>query len=338
MSSGYVAVIVAIIYFVMFLVVIGIAASAIIKGNMFAVIILLFSPLFFLPAFYAYEYNKKDNLKEEKKRLETEYANLKKENERAKKEYWEIKGKIESYGETEKMLGNIKKNIEELSEKVGRKRYECTLCGTVFFSDSSESENLICPKCRSEFVADTAEQKGTAFEMWCATGYQKEGGIFRMKDGEWILKRGPLSRQEYIERFYKRDLPEKDLPDFQFFYRHPSKKWEVMFQIECKWRHAFKAKKLEIDNLKKYEKFDNEKDGRVFLLIGVLGYPLNPKRVFVVPYNKISEKERTGGYITIDTLEREGKERKNPDSVLNVTKNGDDVEMYWIKRPESKAR
>ncbi len=246
------------------------------------------------------------------------------------KELVHIGSVTEKIKELDEGLNKLSERVEKLSEIVGRVRYECIVCKTVFFTDSNE-KFIKCPVCCTDFVADTPEKLGMGFEYWCLYGNPKDEedyGIFPVQKGGWKPIRRPLSKEEYLKRFKNNDLPERDQPDFQFYYLHPSEGWEQKFQIECKWRKETKYGKIDVENLKKYEKFDNEEYGKVFLVIGIGRPPVNPSNVYVLPYSAFSDEEKKEGYILETTLNKRGLKRKGNKGKLNITKDGKLVWYY----------
>lgn len=84
------------------------------------------------------------------------------------------------------------------------------------------------------------------------------------------------------------------LPDFEFlFIRNKTHR----FAVECKWRQEFidgKIQWAEEDRIIIYNRYQRERNIKVFIAIGIGGLPSNPEKLFVTPLDVISKSSEVG--------------------------------------------
>ncbi len=133
-------------------------------------------------------------------------------------------------------------------------------------------------------LIDYNKKNGDDFEKFVAQKFDKK--YFTIK--EW-------AGDKYINGVYAETTPQPDLlVELKF------KNVCEQFSVECKWRqNLYKNGVLFAtqEQYKRYKSYQQEKNIRVFIAIGVGGSGCTPKELFIVPLSNIN-----GNFITINTL------------------------------------
>jgi len=142
-------------------------------------------------------------------------------------------------------------------------------------------------------------RKGAAFENYAKSLFKKE---------EWDID------EDNSFRRLRRWVKSYNNPDFVFTHRKTNKK----IAIECKYKISLPNNEMNKflwafqGKIENYQKFSQQRNIPVFVIIGIGGNPKNPKRMFVIPLNQIKYP-----YVDVKYLEKFERDPRKPFTMNN---------------------
>jgi hypothetical protein len=145
-----------------------------------------------------------------------------------------------------------------------------------------------------------AKKSGYDFEKFVVQKFDRKH--FKVK--EW-------AGDKYVEGIYAETTQHPDL--LLELAAHDAK---YLLSVECKWRKEFRNDFVEFANeaqLKRYQKFEEEKGIPVFVALGIGGTPSKPEQLYVIPLR----------FIKTTTLHKDQLERNQKDVATDFYYDGD---------------
>lgn len=121
-----------------------------------------------------------------------------------------------------------------------------------------------------------SEQKGYDFEVWVKDHFDQN--FFTLK--EWRGDKHDKGTYAESNRY----------PDMEWSFDFNKKDVHETFAVECKWRKSFHNGSIEWaseENIEIYNKFAEDRNMPVFVVIGIGGTPKSPDDVYVVPLKSL---------------------------------------------------
>ena len=123
-------------------------------------------------------------------------------------------------------------------------------------------------------IIDQASKNGYDFEKYIVQKFSKKRFTIKKWAGD-----------KYVEGIYSE---ENQYPDLVLEFRYNNIKKPLA--VECKWRKNYYNGKIEFSHdaqLKRYKKFEKDKNTDVYIALGVGGKASAPKELFLIPLKKI---------------------------------------------------
>lgn len=159
-------------------------------------------------------------------------------------------------------------------------------------SETEDDETIIETLADKESKVSHDAEKGRAFEEFIVSMFSKD----YYKIIEW---RG--------DKYYNGRYAESNmLPDLELKLK--TKKHEVVFAVECKWRNEFYNGKIiwaKDYQLKNYKEYEAQTENKVFVIIGIGGEPRNPSSLYIVPLKDINS-----AILTLSNLKKYYRQKK----------------------------
>ena len=159
-------------------------------------------------------------------------------------------------------------------------------------SETEDDETIIETLAEKVSKVSPDEEKGRSFEEFIVSMFSKD----YYKIIEW---RG--------DKYYNGRYAESNmLPDLELKLK--TKKHEVVFAVECKWRNEFYNGKItwaKDYQLKNYKEYEAQTENKVFVIIGIGGEPSNPSSLYIVPLKDINS-----AILTLSNLKKYYRQKK----------------------------
>ena len=168
----------------------------------------------------------------------------------------------------------------------------CAECGTSVQA-TTEVSSTSSTSNEDEIPDDLPEEKGLRFEKYILHKFN----LNFCKVKEW---RG----DKFTDGIYAESTKYPDI-EIEFSLKDTKK----LFAVECKWRKGYfqdRIKWARKEQIFIYKRYSEENNIPVFVVIGVGRYPDNPKDVFVIPLDDLTEP-----FLTLDFLAKHKRLDKN---------------------------
>jgi hypothetical protein len=162
----------------------------------------------------------------------------------------------------------------------------------------NQISSLKTDKAETEII-DINKKNGFDFEKYIMQKFNRK--YYKVKD--W-------AGDKFVDGVYAETTPQ---PDILLEFR--LKDQTVEFSVECKWRSKYYKKGIEfasIEQFKRYQDFEKDRNIPVFIAIGVGGTGANPENLYILPLKNIES-----NFISSDKL-KEYEKKGNSDFFFDI--------------------